>query len=434
MKSNLKSRNNTEAKVQISLDAEGLAPIVALAYDQLRKQVKAKGFRPGHAPNAIVERELGSAQIQNEVIEQAVTQSYAVAVKEHKLPVIAQPNVQIAKFIPFEQLEYEVTVELMPEITIPDLSKINITKNTAEISDAEIELVVRDLRLILAKKTPSKNPAKIGDELIVDFAGYTPEKALIGPLTTENYRMILGNSQLTDDFDKQLLGTSPDQEIEFETKLPDDKSFGSYATRLVLFKVKIKSLNHLELPELNDKFAKSFGPHPTLQALKDDIKDSLHAEKMHQIGADFDSAVAEAVIDRAKIELPPSLMKAEIDGARHELEHNLKAKGETLEQYLEDLGMDETKLTIQLTNSAKKRLTWALILSKVAEQENLTTTAPEITEYIAELTQRYPKAASQSDFQSEINSEEGRKQVYNRLIAAKAQAVIVRKISQNGTK
>src|SRR6266403_6274446 len=107
METKITSQTETEVQFTVTLNEAEMKHIKAEVFDHLRRQVKAAGFRPGHAPDMIVEREMGSNAVQSEFLEHAVQHSYSDAVKEQKFPVVAPPKVTVEKFVPYTELEYK---------------------------------------------------------------------------------------------------------------------------------------------------------------------------------------------------------------------------------------------------------------------------------------------------------------------------------------
>src|SRR5258706_55742 len=124
MKTSITSQTEVQAEFTVALEDKELREIKAHVFDDLRGRVKASGFRPGKAPDAIVERELGSSMVQGEFVEHGVQHTYSQAVKDEHLAVVSSPNVTLTKFVPYTELEYKVTVELMPKVKLADYKKL----------------------------------------------------------------------------------------------------------------------------------------------------------------------------------------------------------------------------------------------------------------------------------------------------------------------
>ena len=154
MNATITTRTDTQVVLTITLTEPDMAPHVKHVYDEMRKRVKADGFRPGHAPDHIVERQLGTSVVQSEVIDDLLQFSYANAVRQYELPVIASPKVEITKFVPFTEIEYTATAELMPPVTLPDYKKIKVKRTEAKITAADIDQVLSDL----AKRSAERKP------------------------------------------------------------------------------------------------------------------------------------------------------------------------------------------------------------------------------------------------------------------------------------
>ena len=133
METKITSQTDNEAQFTVSLNEAELAHIKKEVFEELRPRVKAAGFRPGKAPDMIVERELGSATVQSEFIEHAIQHSYVQSLRQHNLQVVSQPKVSLDKFVPYTEMEYKVTVELMPKVKLADYKKLRVKRPSIKV-------------------------------------------------------------------------------------------------------------------------------------------------------------------------------------------------------------------------------------------------------------------------------------------------------------
>jgi trigger factor len=420
METKLISRTDTEAQFSVKLSEDELRRLKAEIYDRLRPRVKAAGFRPGKAPDSIVERELGASQIQSEFIEHAVEHTYAQAVKELELPVVASPGVTLEKFVPYTELVYRVQVELIPKVKLADYKKIRIKRPETKVDPAEIDATLEDLRRRVASRLTVDRPAKTGDEVNFDFVGTKDGKAVPGA-SAKNQTLQLGSGSFIPGFEEQLVGLKPAAETTFDIRFPKDYHEQSLADQVVTFKVKLNSITELVLPELNREFVSQISPFTSLGELKADIQDKLAGEKAAAASREYEKLVLDKLLKDSDYKLPESLVSQQLERLRSELEQNLASSGLNLEKYAQLTGKTLDQFNADLRPEAERRVGLALVLTEVAAAENLSITAPELDTEIARLRQDYPDPEAQA----ELANPHTREEVYNHLLASKVIAQLI---------
>ncbi|HSX48016.1 MAG TPA: trigger factor [Candidatus Nanoarchaeia archaeon] len=413
MKSEVTSKTDTKATLKIRFDQQGLAPFVKKTYDELRPRVKAAGFRPGKAPDNIVERELGAQAIQGEVVEQAVRHSYAQAVAEHELPVVAPPDVQVTKFVPYDELEFTASVEVLPKIEIADFTKFKLAKSEVKVSADEIDQVVEDLRKRMASRNKVERVAAIGDELNIDFEGSKDGQPVEGA-TSKGYDLVLGSNSFIPGFEEQLVGVKAAEVKDFDITFPKDYQASELADQKVHFKVTVNTISEVELPEVNAEFVATVSPHKSIDELKADIRGRIAAEKTDQAAREYEQAVLEELLKKSKYQIPSQLLEQQLERMRAELGERLASSGLDSEKYLKMTGKTVADLEKEMRPEAERRVALALILTEVAKQQKLAVSETEVDAELARLRQTY----NDKEMQKELERPEVREDVYNHLLAS----------------
>lgn len=414
MSSNITSRTDTKAALTVTLDETSLKPFVDQAFDHLRQRVHAKGFRPGKAPNAIVERELGSAAVQNEVMEHAVEASYVGAVRDHQLPVVSQPQIRLKKFVPYTELEFEVEVELLPGIELGDYKGIRIPRPAIKVEPEEIDGTIQELRRREATRIEKETGAAEGDEVVFDFKGSRDGQPVRGA-SAENHTLKLGSGQFIPGFEEQLAGLKPGDEKTFQIRFPKDYHEESLQDAEVQFEVKMKRVTGLVLPEVNDEFAAAVGPFKNVEELKADIAERLATKGADAAAREYENKVLDEVLKRSKYQLPDSLVRQQLERLQQELSQNLAYSGLDMTKYLQMLGKSQEQLDAQMRPEAERRVALALVLTEVSKAEGLQVTDEELDMEVARLKQEYPDPATQA----ELDRPESREDLYNHLMASR---------------
>jgi trigger factor len=413
-------RTDTHVTFSIKVTQAELEHARDHAYDKYRPQVKAAGFRPGKAPDNIVAREAGEGAIQNEALEHALSHSYSDAVMQEKLAVIAQPDVQVKKFVPYSELEYEATVEVVPPVKLPDYKKIKKAAKSPKVTDEQINEMIDDLRRRVAKRVPAPRAAEMGDEIKFDFAGKKDGKAVEGA-TGKNYTLKLGSGQFIPGFEEEMVGLKVGDEKTFDITFPEDYHQKSLSGQVVTFTVTIHEVTELELPEVTDKFAAEVGPFKTVAALREDVIDQLKVEGEDEAKREYEQELLDDIVGKSTAKVPERLVTQQVERLKSEMSQRLASSGLNMEQYLEAQKQTQEELEKEIRPEAEKRVKLAMVLSEVAKAEQMVVGQDEIEREIEQLRGQY----SDPVMQKELAGDQIKEDVYNHLMATKVIAKLV---------
>ncbi len=420
METKITSTTETEVEFIVTLDENELKHIKAEVFDHLRGRVKAAGFRPGKAPDMIVERELGSPAVQNDVIDHAIQHTYAEAVKKLEVQIVSSPKVSLEKFVPYTELEYKVVAELMPKVKLADYTKLRVKRPDIKVEPAEIERTIEDLRRRDATRLDSEQPAKKGDEVNFDFAG-TKDGEEVPGASAKNQTLQLGSGQFIPGFEEEMIGLKAGDEKTFDIRFPKTYHEKTLADQVVTFKVKLNSVTDLVLPEVNAEFAAKVSPFKSVDELKADIEDKLIGEKTEAASRKYEQEVLDKLLKDSKFKTPDGLVKQQLDRMRGELEQNLASSGLDITKYLDLSGKTQADMDAEMRPEAERRVGLAMVLTEVAAAEKLSVTAEELDAEISRLKQDYPDPQTQA----ELDNPNTREEVYNHLMASRVIAKLV---------
>ena len=420
METKITSTTDNEAQFTVTLSEAELKLSTKHVYDDLRPRVKAAGFRPGKAPDAIVERELGPNTVQGEVIEHAIQQSYVKVIREQKLQVVAPPQVSVDKFVPYTELEYSATVELMPTVKLPDYKAFRIKRPSITIDPAEVQVAIDDLRRREATRLEVERPAELTDEVNFDFAGTKNGEPVRGATAT-GQTLKLDSGQFIPGFEDNLVGMTPGDEKSFDIRFPEKYHEQSLAGEVVTFKVKMNKVTELILPEVDAAFAAKIGPFKQVDELKADLIEQQTAKKAETVSRDYEQAVLDKLLKETAFKAPDSLVKQQLERLRSELEQNLAYSGLNFDKYLELSGKTHDQMAAEMRPEAEKRVGLAMILTEVASAEGISLSADELDVEIGRLKGQYKDEATQA----ELDNPNTREEIYNHLMASRVIAKLV---------
>lgn len=394
----------TTVKLSIVGDQAGLEETKRRVLIRLAQSTKVPGFRPGRAPLSLVERQVDSSAIQAEFLDEAIGRLYAQAVKQEKLRPIDSPRVSMRKFVPYSTLEFEVEVAVIGEVTLPDYRKLQLTRPTVTVTEKEVDEVIKSLRQRVADKREVTRAAKAGDEVTIDFSGKDaktnePIKGTDG----KGYPLSLGSDTFIPGFETNLIGLKSGEQKTFTLTFPKDYAVAALKRRKVTFEATVTKVQEVTEPTIDDAFAAKVSPHATVVSLRADIERHLKSEKQRQADRDYEQTVLDKVATESKIAIPDKLIDEEIARSEQQLRQNLNYRGQTWQEYLKEIAQDEATYRTAQRDPAIQRVKAGLVLSEIAEREQITVTPDELKSQLARLREQYKDETMRAELEKPAN-------------------------------
>ncbi len=373
-------------ELTIELAPEEVHPFLEKAALRLAQKAKIPGFRPGKAPYALVQKQLGEMAIYEEALDSILTHGFYRAVQEEKLLTVGQPEIKLEKFAPGNPIVFSATIALLPELKLGDWKKLAINKKLVAVKNEDLEKTLAQLQEMQVKETISGQPAQTGDKVEIDFEVYL-NKAIVEGGKNSRYPVIIGQNNMIPGFEEKLIGHKAGEELEFSLKFPDKYFQNNLAGRMADFKVKITGIYSRQLPELNDAFAKNIGLE-NMAKLREQLQKNIQADLEQKETQRAENEALQAVVAQTTFEeMPDKLLENEIHKMIHELEHSLKQRGLDLNTYLQSIKKTPADLRRDFGPQAKERVKAALVLRALAQTENISSTPAEIEGEIKKQTE-----------------------------------------------
>ena len=419
MHTQIKKPKSTQAVLTITADEQELTDVKKRVLQDFAKDAKIAGFRPGKAPLEVVEKNVDPSALQTQFLEQAAEQLYPMAAREANIRPVERPELSIKKFVPYTSLEFEVTVTVLGDVKLPDYKKIKKDRPTVKVTAKDVEDVISNLQERAAEKKEVDRAAKNGDQILIDFTGTDEKGKAIKGADGKDYPLSLGSKTFIPGFEEKLVGAKPKDTKEFTLTFPKDYGMKALAGSKVTFTVTIKTVQEVVKPKVDDDFAASVGPVKTVDELKKDIKKELTVEKQRKADLDFESELVKEITKKATVDVPSVLIDEQVERMMNELKQSLTYRGQTLQEFLEQQGMSEDDYKKQeIIPQAEERVKASIILSEIAEAENLTVTPEELEVRLQVLKGQY----QDQQMQSELDKPENRQEIISRMLSEKTLA------------
>jgi len=413
-----KDNSPTNIILTVSGEAADLEPIKKHVLGHFKHSVKVPGFREGKAPIEMVEKYANQQRLLDEFMEHALNELYRRAIDDEQIRPVSTPNVQLKKFVPYTDLEFEAETEILAPIKLPDYKAIKLAKKPVAVTAKDVDEVVKSLQTRLAERSETDKPAKNGDEIIIDFEGTDKGGKKVSGAAGKDYPLALGSKTFIPGFEENLVGSKTGDTKQFEVTFPKDYGVSALQNKKVDFKVDIKKVQELKEPKADDEFAKKSGPFKNMAELKADIKKQLTLEKSQQADIDFQNELVREIATKTEIEVPNSLVEEEISRMEDQERQNLAYRGQTWQEHLDAEGVSEQEHRDRQRPEAVERVKVGLILSEVAQREGLQVTPEETEIRIQILKGQY----QDPQMQAELDKPANRRDIEARLMTEKTLA------------
>lgn len=404
MKSTIETLSPTRVRLDIEVPFEDLGSYIADAYKTVATRVNIPGFRKGKVPAAMIDQRVGRGTVLDEAINSAIPDFYAQAAREHTVLVVGRPTVDVKEFKDNEKLVFNVEVNIRPEVTLPDFSKITIEVDNAEVTDADIDEQLDELRARFGTLHTVERAVVKGDFVTIDLTARIDGAEVDGGKANEiSYEV--GSDRMIDGLDNALVGMSAGDTKTFTTQLVGQKDGETGDVEIV-----VKAVKERELPTADDSFAKLASEFDTLADLKKDFSERLARVKKLEQGAQARDLLVAKLLADLDIPVPDDLVLEEVN------EH-LAGEGR-----LED-ETHRAEVDKEVRDSVKSEF----LLDSIVKLEDVQVNEIELTEYLIRMSQRYGMGPEQ--FAQELQKAGQISSVVAEVTRAKALASVLGRIS-----
>lgn len=412
--------------LEVKFPPEQVRRAVEESVRHLSRRTRVAGFRPGKAPRALLERALGITRddpgapnpLYDDAKEHLFERSVIEAVREKELDVLSVPEPVWLEFGEVSGASYRVSLPLRPEVKLGAYTDYPFEITIDTVDDEAVDKVVEQLRDQQASLVPvEKRGAQDDDYAVISFTGSRDGVPIEGA-QSERTPLIIGRERFIPGFEAQLVGLHEGEQKKFKLTFPDDYGEGELAGVEAEFDVTLLELREKRLPPADDEFARSVGKYDDMAALRTEVGRRLERNALDRARHVFADRIIEFAVANATLELPDLLIEREIEVMLDELRIRLAEQGIGFEQYLKATERDESKLLDEYRPDAEKRVKTLLVLSEIADKENIEVDDAEMAADLAQSRERY---AGNPRLVAYLESERGRN--YTRSLLRRSKTV-----------
>lgn len=376
MQVSVESGEGLERKLTIQVPAETVDKEVESRLNSMRSRVKIDGFRPGKVPLKVVKQQYGGSVLQ-EVVGEVMQNSLREAVIQEKLNPAGNPSIEPTQIEPGKPLEYIATFEVYPEIVLADFSKLEIERETAEVTDADVDAMIDTLLKQRTSYDIVERASKDGDQVVINFVGSIDGVEFEGG-KAESVPVVIGSGSMIPGFEENLTGKSAGDEFKFDVDFPEDYQAAELKGKTATFDTRVISVAEPKAPALDEDFAKSFGVEDgSIERLRKDIRDNMQRELRNKLTENLKKNVMEKLLQANDVLVPKALIDHECENLQKQMMEagNLQS------------GMSLPKELFE--GEAKRRVSLGLIIGEAVKASEIKPDATRITAKVDELAQTY---------------------------------------------
>lgn len=376
--------------VEFSVDQETFAKAVSNAYRKQAAKITVPGFRRGKAPRSVIEKMYGKGFFYEDAFNEVLPAAWENALKESNLQVVGNPDFDVKSVDDAENgVVFTAKVAVKPDVKIENYIGIEAEKTVAPVTDEEIDAEIKTVRERNSRETEiTDGESTMGDICEIDYEGSVDGVPFEGG-KGEKYPLKLGSGSFIPGFEEQVAGHKAEEPFDVNVTFPEDYHAKELAGKAAVFKTVIHKIRHIELPDLDDDFAKDVSEFDTMAEYRADVKAKI--EKRHEAEADgkFEEQILDQLIEKLKADIPEAMFAAETDNFVRDYENRLRMQGLDLDSYFKYTGMTLEKLREQLRPQAEKQVKLRLALEKIAKLEKIKVTKKDIDEEIKRIADSY---------------------------------------------
>ena len=369
---------------KVVVDAKDFAKQMDDKLAKIAKSAKIQGFRAGKAPLSMIKKKYGS-EAMSETLDEAIRNASNKVLDEKKLRPAMQPSIKIVAFGEDKDLEFDMEMEVLPEIKLGDFSKISLDKQVAEVPAEEIEKAVSYLANARKETVVAEGKvAQKGDTVMIDFVGSVDGVEFNGG-KGENYPLELGSGSFIPGFEDQLVGAKAGDRVDVKVKFPENYHAKDLAGKDSVFAVTVKEVREPKAVEINDELAKSLGAE-SLDKLKETLASRIKADYDNASRMKLKRQLLDVLDKEYKFDVPASLVDAEYKAIVNQYEQAKKYN--QLDE--EEKNKKEDELFKEYKDIAVRRVKLGLLLSEVGQDAKISIKPEDINAAIMNETRKYP--------------------------------------------
>jgi len=378
-------------RLSITVPPERVERVRKSVAQQVTRNVRLPGFRKGHIPQNILDKQFGPA-IQQETVDRVIQETYPEVLEQENIRPIAQGQVQDVHYHPGGELHYHVDVEVQPAVELARTSGFVVARPTDEVSEADVDGVLERLRadraelVVVDDRTPD-----VGDEVQVRITpAAAPAEGDDAP-EAEEFKFVLGEGQAIPAIEAAIQTLEPGEEGEFDVEFPEDYGDPEQAGTTQRLRIGVVELKARTFPELDDAFAQSLGDFETMAALRERVLADLQADARQRADQAYRDTLLGQIVEANNLEVPPSMVENYLDYMTGGMTGGTQGKKAPRSPEQEERFSQFREMLRPQAEATLKRM---LVVETLADREGLRATQDEVDARVEQMAEQHGRSPS----------------------------------------
>jgi len=367
-----------ERRIEVSVPRERIEQAIDERLKRVSRTAKLKGFRPGKVPLKVVKQQFG-AQVRQEVLSDLMQSSFAEAVTQEKLSPAAGPRIEPISVGPDTDLKYRATFEVFPDIELKGVEGIAIMRPTAEVTEADVDAMVLNLREQRPRFEAVERESRDGDRVTMDFEGQIDGAEFEGSKGTD-VAVLLGGGRMLKDFETGITGMKADERKQIDVPYPADYHNAALAGKVAKFDVHMKKVEEKQLPELDDEFCSEYGVlEGGVEQLRKEVRENMERELEQNVRARLKAQLMEGLLAANPVDVPQSMVDAQVREMQIDAARRMGARDAS-----------QVPPPEPFVEGARKRVALGLLIGELIKTRGLKIDRERVESRLADLAASYP--------------------------------------------
>ncbi|MBZ2187997.1 trigger factor [Alcanivorax sp. JB21] len=379
MQVSVETTSGLERRVTVGVPADKLDSAVQTRLADAQKNLRVDGFRPGKVPMGEVKRRFGKA-VRDEVLSEVMRESFIDAVSKEKIEPAGMPQFEATVNEPGKDLEFVATFEVYPEVALAAFDTIEVEKPAAEISDADVDKMIEQLRSQRATHEVVERAAEQGDRVNINYVGTRDGEAFEGG-TADGQALVLGSGQMIPGFEDGIVGMKAGDEKSIDVTFPEDYQAEDLKGQAVKFAITVNKVEAQKLPEVDDEFMALFGVKDGgMDAFRKEVRGNMERELRNAVKGKVKEQIMGGLVEAHSFDVPAALVTGEIQRMRQQM----------MQQFGGGQQFDASMLPEELfKEQAERSVRLGLIVRQILEQHEVKADADKVRAQVEEIASQY---------------------------------------------
>ncbi|MBA3980177.1 MAG: trigger factor [Alcanivorax sp.] len=379
MQVSVETTSGLERRLTVGVPAEKLDSAVKARLADAQKNLRINGFRPGKVPMLEVKRRFGRA-VRDEVLGEVMRESFIEAVGKENIEPAGMPDFQPTVNEPGKDLEFVATFEVYPEIELAAFDAVEVEKPATEITDADVDKMIEQLREQRATFEVAERAAASGDRVNINYAGTVDGEAFEGG-SADGQQLVLGSGQMIPGFEDGIVGLSAGEQKTIDVTFPEDYQAEELKGKAAQFAITVNKVEAKQLPEIDDDFMALFGvKEGGMDAFRTEVRKNMERELKNALRNKVKEQVMSGLVDAHTFDVPGALVRGEIQRMRQQM----------VQQFGGGQQFDASMLPEELfREQAERSVRLGLIVRQILEKHELKADADKVRAQVEEIASQY---------------------------------------------